>query len=157
MNLLPRYILIIVLLFSKTTFAQTFVTKVSATTLGKNDVLQIEYESDNVSMEQFVLPRLDNWTVLSGPNLSSSTVQTGNIVKQQMVYSLVVQPNATGTLIVPGATALINNKPQKSNTVFVKVKNVNHIAGNQPPAHAPATSLFDQFPFEDEVPATQYL
>lgn len=141
----------------KISFAQSFITKVSAAAIGKNDVLQVEYEADNVSIEQFVLPRFDNWIILSGPNLSSSTTQTGNIVKQQMVYSIIVQPKVSGVLTVPGATALINNKPQHSNTIKVLVKSESHIAGSKPPARPPVTSLFDQLPFEDEVPANQYL
>lgn len=157
MKLLTRYLFFIFLLFCKISFAQSFITKVSATTIGKNDVLQIEYEADNVSMEQFVLPNFDKWTVVSGPNLSSSTVQNGNVIKQQTVYSVMVQPNVTGTLTVPGATALINNKPLRSNTVTVVVKSVSHIPGAKPPAQSSSSSLFDQFPIEDEIPATQYL
>lgn len=157
MKLLSGNLFLILLLISKISVAQSFTTKVSATTIGKNDVLQVEYEADNASMEQFVLPRFDKWTVISGPNLSSSTMQTGNIVKQQMVYSVMLQPNVSGTLRIPGATALINDKPQLSNTITVEVKNVNHIPGNQPPTQAPARSLFDHLPFEDEVPSSQYL
>src|SRR5919107_973217 len=157
MKLLTGNLFLILLLICKISVAQSFTTKVSATTIGKNDVLQVEYEADNVSMEQFVLPRFEKWTVISGPNLSSSTMQTGNIVKQQMVYSVMVQPNVPGTLVIPGATALINNKPQRSNTVTVQVKNVSHIPGSSTPAQAPAGSLFDHLPFEDEVPVSQYL
>src|SRR5438270_5808975 len=123
---LLRYIFIIFLLFSTASFAQTFTTKVSATVIGKLDVLQVEYEADDADLEQFVMPKFDKWTVVSGPNLSSSTMQTGNVVKEQMVYSVIVQPNSTGTLTVPGATALVNSKPQRSNSVSVQVKNINH-------------------------------
>ena len=157
MKLLSRFLLLLLLMAGKASFAQSFITKVSATTIGKNDALQIEYEADNVSMEQFVLPRFDKWTVLSGPNLSSSTIQTGNMVKQQMVYSVMVQPNVTGTLTIPGATALINSKPQRSNPVAVQVKNISHVSGANPAGSSPATSLFDQFPLDDDVPANQYL
>lgn len=157
MKLLTGKLFLILLLISKISVAQSFTTKVSATTIGKNDVLQVEYEADNASMEQFVLPRFDKWTVISGPNLSSSTMQTGNIVKQQIVYSVMLQPKVSGTLMIPGATALIDNKPQLSNKITVQVKNVNHIPGNQPPTQAPGRSLFDHLPFEDEVPASQYL
>jgi hypothetical protein len=138
-------------------FGQSFSTKVSATTIGKKDVLQIEYIAEDVEMDQFVLPAFTKWTVVSGPNLSSSTVATGNQIKQQMVYSVIVQPTTTGTLLVPGATALIDNKPQRSNTIIIKVKNTDHLPGSNPPVQAPKPSLFDQFPFEDELPASQYL
>lgn len=157
MKLLTGILYLILLLISKISVAQSFTTKVSATAIGKNDVLQVEYEADNVSMEQFVLPRYDKWTIISGPNLSSSTMQSGHTIRQQMTYSVMVQPNVTGTLTIPGATALINNKPQRSNAIAVQVKNVSHISGSQPPAKAPAGSLFDQMPFEDEIPSTQYL
>lgn len=157
MKILIRYCFFILLLLHDPAVAQSFTTKVSATTIGKRDVLQVEYQADNAAMEQFVLPRFDKWTVVSGPNLSSSTIQNGNIMKQQMVYSVMIQPNATGTLTVPGATALINNKPQRSNTIIVQVKNTEHVAGSQQPGQSQQNSLFDQLPFEDEVPANQYL
>src|SRR4051812_35335770 len=154
---LLTYIFIFFLLFSQTAFAQSFTTKVSASVIGKLDVLQIEYQADNADIEQFVLPRFDKWTVVSGPNLSSSTMQTGNVVKQQMVYSVIVQPNVTGTLTAPGATALINNKPQRSNSVSIQVKNISHLSGIGSPSQSQAGSLFDPFPVEDEVPSVQYL
>ena len=126
--------------------------------IGRNDVVQIEYVADNVSVDQFVLPRFDSWTVVSGPNLSSSTVQTGNSLKQQVSYSVMLQPNESGNLVIPGATALINNKPQKSNGVLIVVKDVAHLQNSAPPAaNTPQPSILDQNPFEDQVPANQYL
>ncbi|MCW3107427.1 MAG: hypothetical protein JWQ09_1933 [Segetibacter sp.] len=158
MKVLKRNLFIILLLLVKTSFAQSFITKASATTIGKNDVVQIEYIADDVAVDQFVLPRFNKWTVVSGPNLSSSTVQTGNVIKQQVSYSVMLQPNETGTLTIPGATALINNKPQRSNGVTIVVKNVDHLQGSAPPAQsAPRGSILDQLPFEDQVPANQYL
>lgn len=154
---MKRYLFLFLVLLVKLSFAQTFVTKASATTIGKNDVVQIEYIAEDVSLDQFVLPRYDKWTLVSGPNLSSSTMQTGNIIKQQVVYSVMLQPNQTGSLEVPGATALINNKPQKSNGVNILVKNVEHLPSGSAPVQTPRTSLFDQFPFDDAVPANQYL
>lgn len=146
------------MLLVKMCIAQSFTTRASATAIGKNDVVQIEYIADDVSIDQFILPRFNQWTVVSGPNLSSSTVQTGNIIKQQVSYSVMLQPNVTGTLSIPGATALINNKPRRSNGVTIVVKNVDHLPGSAPPAQAsPQGSLLDRLPFEDQVPANQFL
>jgi preprotein translocase subunit SecG len=132
---------------------------VSATTIGRKDVLQIEYIAEDVVMEQFTLPRFNKWkwTVVSGPTLSSTTTQMGRVVKQQTIYSVMLQPNATGLITVPGATALINNKPMRSNVVIVQVKNLDHTGSSKPPVQTPKSSLFDQLPFEDEVPSNQYL
>lgn len=139
-------------------FSQSFLTKASATIIGKNDVVQIEYIAENVSVEQFVLPRFNKFTVVSGPNLSSSSSQIGNVVKQLISYSVMLQPTTPGTFLIPGATALINNKPQRSNSITLIVKNADHLRGSAPPPQASQHgSLFDQLPFEDQVPANQYL
>ncbi len=150
--------IILLLLFCNSSFAQSFITKVSAKAIGKKDVLQIEYFAEDASVEQFILPNLNNWNLISGPNYSSSTVQTGKLVKQQTSYSIMVQPKATGKIIIPGATALINNKPQRSNTVLVEVKNTDHIGGNQPaPQNTLPGSTFDQLHLGEEQPNDQFL
>jgi hypothetical protein len=156
---LKRNLFIILVIFlANHSLAQTFITKASATSIGKNDVVQIEYIAENVSLDQFVLPNFNKFTVVSGPNLSSSTTQMGNVVKQQTSYSVMLQPTTPGTFIIPGATALINNKPQRSNGVTIIVRDVDHLRGSTPPAQtSPPGSLFDQLPFEDQMPANQYL
>jgi hypothetical protein len=156
---LTKYCITILLLFTAgVSLAQSFTAKSSATIIGKKDVIQVEYTADNVTLDQFTLPRFDKWTLVSGPNMSSSTVQTGNIIKQQVVYSVMLQPNIVGNLVVPGATALINNKPTKTNGLIVQVKNVEHVGGAKAPGQQlPQTSLFDQLPFRDELPSSQYL
>ncbi|MCW3114936.1 MAG: hypothetical protein JWR18_3332 [Segetibacter sp.] len=149
---------IFMLLLCQMSFAQSFVTKASATTIGRNDVVQIDYIAEDVEVDQFVLPRFNKFTLVSGPNVSSSTSQIGNMVKQQVSYSVMLQPTTPGTFIIPGATALINNKPQRSNGVTIVVKSVEHIQGTAPPAQrSPQGSILDQMPFEEQVPANQYL
>lgn len=157
MKVFTTYIFSVLMVLAELSSAQSFITRVSATTIGRDDILQIEYVADNVEMDDFVLPNFSNWTVVSGPNLSSSRMQNGNLVKQETVYSVLVQPAGTGSLLVPGATANINNKLQKSNAVAVVVKNIAHFGNAKPPVQAPQSSIFDQPPFEDELPANQYL
>jgi hypothetical protein len=158
MKELKRNLFIILVLLVQHSFAQSFVTKASATSIGRNDVVQIEYIAEDVAVDQFVLPKFNRWNVVSGPNLSSSTSQIGNVSKQQVSYSVMLQPTTHGTFIIPGATALINNKPQRSNGVTIVVKNVAHLPGSQHPSQtSPQTSILDQLPFQDQVPANQYL
>jgi hypothetical protein len=45
----------------------------------------------------------------------------------------------------------------RSNVVIVQVKNLDHTGSSKPPVQTPKSSLFDQLPFEDEVPSNQYL
>lgn len=151
-----KYFLFIFLLVSKIVAAQPFITKVSATVIGKKDVIEVEYAASDVSLDQFNLPKFNNWTLISGPNLSSSQVITGNSMKQQTVYSVMLQPTAAGNLIVPGATALLDNRPKKSNAVSVTVKDVDYVPNAQVRKQA-APSLFDQLQLQDDLPTTQYL
>ena len=150
MTVSTRLLFIVLLLLCKSSFAQTFVTKVSAKKIGKRDVLQIDYVAENASLEQFNLPNLVTWNVISGPNFSSSTLQTGKLIKEETIYSIIVQPKSTGRLNVPGATALINNKPTRSNPIIVEVIKADHVAGNQSaPRQAPPVSLLEQLHLED--------
>ena len=148
--------LFIVLMAWQVASAQSFSTRVSPKILGKEDILQVEYVADNVSIDQFNLPRFINWTILSGPNVSNSKVISGSAVKEQTIYSVMLQPQIVGVIIIPGASALINNKPQQSNQVSVQVKNVAHVGG-QPSANVqPQTPLFDLLGAR-EVPTNQSL
>lgn len=127
--------------------------------MGKKDALQIDYVAENASLEQFNLPNLVTWNVISGPNFSSSTLQTGKLIKEETIYSIIVQPTSTGKLTVPGATALINNKPARSNPVIVEVKTIDHVAGSVPaPQSSPGISLLDQLQMgEDRIDNGQLL
>ncbi len=157
MSATNKYCFLVLLLCFNISFSQSFTTRVSATIIGKMDVLQIEYVAENASLEEFVLPSFPHWTIVSGPNLSSSRMQNGNVVKMQTIYSVMVQPEITGTITVPGASARINNKVQNSNSIQVVVKNTDHVLSAKPPTQPATPSILDQFPFADEVPANQYL
>ena len=139
------------LLVSNLVAAQAFTTKVSAKTIGKKDVLQVEYVAENLELQELVLPVFSGWSILSGPNFSSNRLQTGNIVKQQVVYTLTLQPQATGRLMIPGAKATIENKTRVSNVVSVDVKDVEHIQGSAPATQSTTPpSILDQLSIGDE-------
>jgi len=139
--------------------AQNFSTRVSATTIGKGDVLQVEYIVENLELQDLVLPAFSGWKIISGPNFSSNRLQTGNIVKQQTLYTILLQPQATGKLAVPGAKAIVDGKTRLSNTISVLVKNVAHVQGNQQANNAPpANNIVDKlFPDEEEINDNQVL
>jgi hypothetical protein len=150
-----KYCIVILLFLSQVCVGQSFTTRVSQRVIGREDVLQVEYVADNVEMDQFNLPRFANWTMVSGPDLSSSKILSGNTVSQQTIYAVMLKPRVGGVLVVPGATALINNKPQRSNQVSVQVKNTSHIGGSPSVSSQPPPSLLDLMP--DQLPANQSL
>ncbi|MDB5191829.1 MAG: hypothetical protein JWQ96_1392, partial [Segetibacter sp.] len=151
MKLLNRYCIIFLLLVCNAALAQSFTTRVSSKTIGKRDVLQVEYVGQNVNLSDFRVPSYSNWTVIAGPNFSSNRMDVNGVVTQETVYSLMIQPRAIGKLVIPGATAVINNKLYKSNQVLIVVKNVDHISGGQPAAPPQMQgSILDQLRKGDE-------
>ncbi len=151
-----KYCLIFLLVF-QSAFAQSFTTRVSPKIIGKQDVLLVEYIADNVSIDQFNLPRFVNWTLVSGPDVSSSKMIVNSSVKQQTIYSVTLLPQITGVIIIPGATALINNRPYRSNQVSVQVKNVPHMGGQPSASQQPQVSILDMPDMPARLPYNQYL
>ncbi len=127
--------------------AQSFSTRVSSNAIGKKDMLQVEYIAENLELQDLVLPVFSGWSIVSGPNFSSNRLQTGNIVKQQIIYTIILQPQATGRLNIPGAKATIEGRARLSNSIVVEVKNTDHVAGTAP---SPIPPVLDRLPFDDD-------
>lgn len=127
-----RYILFsLVILISLAGPCQSFFTDVSSQAMGKKDLLEVKYIAENLEITEFLLPDFKGWTIQSGPNLSSNRLQTGKIVKQQVIYSFILQPNRTGKLSVPSATIRLDqNNSRQSNTITIDVKDNDHVAGS---------------------------
>ncbi len=146
------------LLIGQGAFGQTFSTQTSAKVIGRNDRLQVQYVADNGNVSKFQLPNFRGWVVLSGPNVASSQTNMNGIVTQQMIYSLTLVPKQTGRLVVPGASALLDNKPVRTNAVYVEVKNTDHVQGSQSPSAQPPASIFDQLtPQRSQFGSDQFL
>lgn len=150
MKQLYTYLLLIGIITGASVNAQSFTTRVSANSIGKKDAVQVEYIAENLELQDLILPVFNGWSILSGPNFSSNRLQTGNIVKQQVIYTLTLQPQATGRLTIPGAKATIDSKVKLSNTVVVEVKNTDHVQGSNPPATPNIIPGFDDPMMMDE-------
>lgn len=140
------YILLLLIFYVSSVAGQSFTARVSAKTIGKRDRLQVEYVTDNAEVSQFRMPAFAGWVVLSGPNITSNRVVAGSVQKQQVIYSVTLVPKVTGRLLVPSASALLNNRPAKTNPIYIQVKNIDHIAGGQQRTQQPSGSIFDQQP-----------
>ena len=144
------FLLLVAVIIGTAIKAQTFSTRVSANSIGKKDAVQVEYVAENVDLQDLILPVFNGWSILSGPNFSSNRLQTGNIVKQQVIYTLTLQPQATGRLNIPGAKATIDNKVKLSNSVVVEVKNTDHVQGSRPTVAPNSLPGFDDPMLMDE-------
>jgi hypothetical protein len=146
MKMVYRYILVF-LLVANTAWAQSFVTKVSSKTMGKKDLLEVQYIAENLELSDFILPRFSSWSVQSGPEFRSNRISVNGVVKQQIIYSLLLQPMRTGKLSVPSATVVIDkHTSRQSNTITIDVKNTDHVAGNIQGVTTSRTPISDPVP-----------
>jgi hypothetical protein len=129
-----------------------FATKISSKKIGKNEVLEVNYEVQEGSIENFSEPRFPGWQLVGGPNVSSSTIITNGKRTSSMSYMFLLRPNETGTLTVPGAKAMIDGRQYTSNAVKVEVSNNNRDNPSQnnspdpllvPPVFPPQQDLFE--------------
>jgi BatD DUF11 like domain len=116
-----------------------FTTILNETEIGKNDLVQVQYIVENAeSVEKITPPAFKGFSVASGPSqLQGMTIINGALSKYQGLSYLLL-PNTTGKLSIQGATAVINGKPMKSNTVTVVVTNSGN---NKTPNTGPSFNL----------------
>ena len=123
--------ILLLTIFLQPAIGQTFSARISSKTIGKNDRLQVEYIAVNGQLSQFRLPAFPGWIVLSGPNLASSQTMVNGVVSQRTSYSVILLPTATGRLIVPAASALLNNQPVRTSPIPIEVKKTPNLRGQQ--------------------------
>ncbi|HUZ59602.1 MAG TPA: BatD family protein [Hanamia sp.] len=107
-------------------------------TIGKNDVLQIQFKVENASNVQNIIPpNFKNFNVVSGPNQESSTSNINGKVSQYVAMGFSLQPKSVGTFTIGPAKAIADGKDYESNPVTIKVTN----ASTQPQNNNSANSL----------------
>jgi BatD DUF11 like domain len=107
-----------------------FAIKTSAKEIGKEDVLQVEYEvSGTTDAENFITPIFNNWKIISGPATSSQSSNINGRVSQSISFVFVLQPTTTGFLRLPAASATVNGKKINCSGIAIKVLTNKHVAG----------------------------
>ncbi|OIR08394.1 hypothetical protein GALL_95620 [mine drainage metagenome] len=144
------FLLLIVLLIDKKTIGQIqFQIKPNATTIGKEDVLQVEYKvSGATDASNFAQPDFVKWKVLSGPAYSSQEISVNGKTESSVSYVFSLQPRSTGTLQLPAASVEVDGKKINCAAINITVKSTAHVAG----ANASSNSL--QLPggfFQEDV------
>ncbi|MBS1588842.1 MAG: BatD family protein, partial [Bacteroidetes bacterium] len=130
-----------------------FSANASATKIGLNDQLQVDYRIENVSsLRSISKPDFKDFIIVGGPfsSQSSNISIVGNkmVQSQSYTHSYVLQPKKTGTLSIPPAIAKdANGATYESNALTVQVVN-GSIATRQQQSNDP----FDD-PFNDPFAA----
>mgnify|MGYP003316147054 FL=1 len=108
-----RSFLLYLLLFPLSLLSQE-VKVVHPTEVGQNDYFELKYIVENDDVTDIQLPRLNDFTILSGPNLStsSSIMMSGTNVKKSCTttYTYILEPKTLGTFKIPSAILMIGGK-----------------------------------------------
>ncbi len=84
-------------------------------TLGNTVVYSVVLE--NIDSRSFKPPSFQGFEVVSGPSTSMSSTTINGVTSSEFKYIYVLEPKEVGEYVIPGATAMHNNKPIKSNRV----------------------------------------
>ena len=136
-------LLLLLLLFTKSD-AQSFLLKADAETIGKNDVLQAEYEiKDAEDVAGFTPPVFRDWRVVAGPSTSQNMVSINGKISRSFSFIYSLMPLKTGRLTVPSASVLIAGKRTQCKPVEITVTNQLSVRPTVPPSSSGLQSLFD--------------
>lgn len=126
-----RSFLLYLLLFPLSLLSQE-VKVVHPTEVGQNDYFELKYIVENDDVTDIQLPRLNDFTILSGPNLStsSSIMMSGTKVKKSCTttYTYILEPKTLGTFKIPSAILMIAGKQVTAKSVAIKVVEGNNTA-----------------------------
>lgn len=93
-------------------------------TIGKNDLLQIQFKVEHASnVENIIPPNFKNFNIVSGPNQESSSSNINGQVSQYVAMGFSLQPKSAGTFTIGPAKAIVDGKDYESNPVTIKVTN----------------------------------
>ncbi len=159
-----RYSFIVALLLliqTKSIGQVQFQIKPSATEIGKEDVLQVEYKvSGAVDASNFSQPDFAKWKVLSGPAYSSQQVSVNGKTESSISYVFSLQARSPGTLSLPAASVDVDGKKLSCSPVTINVKNTAHVAGVSSPSNGlqlPGGFFQEDVLGEDEIDRTSLL
>jgi len=154
------FIAVLLLLIQTNCIGQVqFQIKPSASEIGKEDVLQVEYKvSGAIDANNFSQPDFVKWKVLSGPAYSSQQVSVNGKTESSISYVFSLQPKTSGTLSLPAATVDVEGKKLSCSPVTINVINTAHVRGASAPSNGlqlPGGFFQEDILGEDEIDRTE--
>ena len=119
-----RLLLTLTLMMPASLFSQTFTASVNNTTVGLNEQFQISFtfSGPNVNgASNFNQPNFNGFTVVSGPNQSSSMQFINGSVSGSMTYTYYLQPKSIGRFTIGSATIDYNGRPMSTDPLTITV------------------------------------
>ncbi|MEP6616802.1 MAG: BatD family protein [Ginsengibacter sp.] len=143
----------LLLVFCSMCAAQVTFTAVSSSRqIGKNEYLQVQFMVENAAnIEEIAPPPFKNFLVVSGPNQQSGMSNMNGVVKQYVAIDFTLKPQSPGKYLIPPATAKINGKLYRSNSLPVEVTNSNASGQSGGTSFSPFGNLTIDDPLEPRV------
>jgi hypothetical protein len=118
--------------------------------IGKNDLLQIQFKVENASnIENIIPPSFKDFNIVSGPNQESSTSNINGKVSQYVAMGFSLQPKSVGTFTIGPAKVVVDGKDYKSSPVTITVTKGSKLPPNKNSANAlPAFPSLPNFNFD---------
>jgi len=107
-----------------------FNTVVSSQDIGRGDYLQVEFVIENArQIDQMTPPDFQGFQVVQGPIQSSGMSIVNGNMSQYKSLSFVLQPVKTGKFIIGGASATVDGKHMRSNSITIMVSGSSSSSG----------------------------
>lgn len=123
-RLVKIYSLVITLLLSGLSYAQSFNATVNNSTVGLNNQFEVDFtfKGKNINgVKNFIPPGFANFLVLSGPNQSTSMQIINGAVSGSLTYSFILQPKNIGKFRIGIASVEYNGTTYKSSPLEINV------------------------------------
>lgn len=121
----PKLLILVLLLFAGTNFAQKFNVSADRTIVGQGDRFQVDFtfEGGDVNgISNFRPPRFDGFRILSGPNQSSSMSIVNGKVSGSLSLSYILQPANIGDYTIGSASVDYGGKSYSTQPLKIKVE-----------------------------------
>ena len=99
----------------------TLTVKISSDSILLGNYFEVKFMVENASVDNFEAPTFEGFTVVSGPNQSSSMMISNGVVKQSIAYSYYIEPQDVGYYFIEPAYVETDKGPLASIPVEVLV------------------------------------
>ena len=101
--------------------AQKFTAFVNKNKVALNETFQVSFKLEGAQPQEIDYPSFADFTVLGGPNTSSSMQFVNGQMSQSVSYSFYLRPKKQGKLTISSATVKVNNNEMTSEPLTVEV------------------------------------
>lgn len=128
-----------------------FKASVSDTRLAQNSVFQVQFELQNASGANYQPPSFQNFKVVGGPSVGSSTMIVNGVVSRSQSWTYTLLAPKAGTFTIGPATVVAGRKKLSTNTITIEV-----VATKDVPNYGSPKDAREPVILSAEVDAKQY-